>query len=92
MTTKYECNRCHRQTTDHNMMMEITVRTKDRWGEQTIVRHYCSFCSLIMNNAISIVNNGTYSGSLNATDKIGNYRKELKDADPFFNKDLEMKE
>ena len=92
MTVKYECDRCHRQTTDRNAMLEVTTRTKDRWGEVIAVRHYCSFCSLMMNNAFGIVNNGTYAGSLRGEDKIGNYNEELKKADPFFNKDLELKE
>lgn len=94
MTTKYECDRCHRQTTDHDTMMEVTVRTKDKWGgERKDVRHYCPFCTLMMNNAICIVNNGSYTGSLDANDKIGKkFGKELEMADPFYNKELELKE
>lgn len=91
MTVKYECDRCHRQTTDRDAMLEVTTRTKDGWGETIAVRHYCSFCSLMMVNAISIVNNGTYAGTLKANEKIGNYTKYGKEQDPLFNEEIRKK-
>lgn len=91
MTTKYECDRCHRQTTNRDALMEVTVRTKDGWGERIAVRHYCSFCSLIMNNAICIVDDGTYTGLVSSHAKIGErLGKDYEKADPFYNKDLEL--
>lgn len=96
MTTKYECDRCHRQTTDRDALLEVTWRRKDEFLGADVVEsgtyHYCSFCSLMMCNAFGIVNNGTYAGSLRTGDKIGDYNEDLKKADPFFNKDLELKE
>ena len=84
MTVIYECDRCHVQTLVRDSMMEITSRVKYGLGEQIVVRHYCHFCSLMMNNDISIVNNGVYAGSLDADKKIGEYYDDLKDADPLF--------
>ena len=93
MTVKYECERCHRQTENRDSMTEITVRKKDGWGEDIIIRHYCSFCWLMMGNAFSIVDNGKYTGSINPNDKIGKQLgKELMDADPFYNPNIEFKE
>lgn len=88
MTVKYECNRCHRQTVNRDDMLEIASRAVDIWGERIVVRHYCPFCSLMMTNALSIVDNGTYAGTLKADDKIGKYDKDLKEQDPFFSEEI----
>lgn len=96
MTVKYECDRCHRQTSDRDALLEVTWRRKDDILGVGVVEtgtyHYCHFCSLMMCNAFGIVNNGTYAGSLRGEDKIGNYNEDLKKSDPFFNKDLELKD
>ena len=73
MTIKYECDRCHKQTTDPKEFMSVTTNA---WNGPVLIsaeKHYCEFCSLLMNNAQSIVEDGTYGGSLYADCKIGEY-------------------
>ena len=82
MTTRYECDRCKRQTTDPH---ELSTVTTESWiGDRSIRHelHYCSFCSTLVNNAITIVNNGTYGGSLDKDDKIGKYVPHREKYDP----------
>jgi len=86
MTIKYECNRCGKQTNNPDDMLEVVTRRNTKWGlEERVVRHFCSFCSLMMLNAISIVVDGTYTGSLNPDDKIGKLTEEQRSADPVYN-------
>ena len=87
MTIKYECDRCHRQTSDEKEYISVTT---DKWiGDYHDVHilHYCKFCSLLMINAIDIVNSGAYGGSLEADAKIGTYPPDRENYDPLMMKE-----
>lgn len=72
MSNIYRCDRCGCISPDEKGMQKITVEMPDTnfVSFPPIIYHYCDFCMLIVNNALAITNNGTYTGSLNGNDKI----------------------
>lgn len=82
MTIKIECDRCHRQTLNRDDYLEVHIRSAMKGYVIEHTYHYCSFCYFIFFNAQSIVNNGTYGGSLNGQEKIGHYVPGREDYDP----------
>lgn len=68
MSLKYECNRCHKQFDKSDELTTVSVHNKN-FG--TMEYHYCWECNLYYYNAIKIVNDGIYNGSLCPTDTIG---------------------
>ena len=65
MTIKYECDRCHAQFEKKSDVFEITAESQmGSYGVYTVTLHYCKKCSIYFNNAISIVNDGSYDGRL----------------------------
>lgn len=65
MTVKYECDRCHEQFDKKKEMVEVTIESDmGSFGALTTTLHYCRKCSIYFNNAVSIVNDGTYDGKV----------------------------
>ena len=61
MTVKYECDRCHEQFDKKKEMVEVTVESDmGTFGQMITTLHYCRKCSIYFNNAVSIVNDGSY--------------------------------
>lgn len=68
MSIKYECNRCHKQFCKDDELTRVEVFNKN---VGTMVYHYCWNCDLYYYNALKIVNDKIYNGSLYPTDTIG---------------------
>lgn len=87
MTTKYECDRCHRQYDDEKEM--AVMDTTQHLNGMKIERryHFCTFCRVIAFNSLDMAVNGKYGGSLRETDMIGYFPD--KSADPLFSKEGE---
>ena len=65
MTVRYECDRCHEQFDAEKELTKVTVVSDmGTFGALTTTLHYCRKCSIYFNNAISIVNDGTYDGRM----------------------------
>ena len=79
MTTRYECDRCHKQFADDTRITKVAI-TSLNIG--THVYHYCTECSLIFLNAMQITNNGDYQGSLDPDDKISSQTGRYMDFPP----------
>lgn len=79
MTTRYECDRCHKQFADDRALTKVAV-SNENIG--THVYHYCTECSTIFLNAMQIVNNGDYQGSLDPDDKISSQTGRYMDFPP----------
>ena len=73
MTNKYECDRCHEQFREERSLMRVTlhrdIATMNYPSDQEY--HYCPKCTVYALNALQLVNDGSYNGSLNPNDKIG---------------------
>lgn len=82
MTTRYECDRCHRQTDDPKLLTSVTMKCWIGNMSMETEYHYCDFCGMIMRNALSITNSGAYCGMMGTQDKIGAYPPNRAEYDP----------
>ncbi len=63
MTTKYECDRCHKvMNTDENV---LAVTLKNDFSRTEHTYHYCVRCMLYLSNAMTLVNAGKFDGVVN---------------------------
>lgn len=87
MTTKYECDRCHRLFDDEKEMAAMDLTQYANGIKMEHRYHFCEFCRLIAFNALTITLNGRYGGSLIDSDTVGHVPADMKKVDPLFNKE-----
>lgn len=87
MTTKYECDRCHRQFENEKEMAAVDITQYSNGMKVETEYHLCGFCRTIAFNALFMALDGKYGGSLKDTDMIGYFPD--KRNDPLFGKEEE---
>ncbi len=86
MTIMYKCDRCGREFVDGTKMVSVDIVDEVAKWKTTIHYHYCEFCRTLFFNALSIVNDGTYGGSVKGDSLINEHPPGREDYDPMVRK------